>query len=254
MAQRWDRETAKDKAIASRNWQIDGPPSAWDWQAVHKFLGMSGYTELCVGASYRKGATCTWTFWAVQPSGTEDCMEIQLVSGKLAYVNPAFGTATKRRAGAKATKTGAGGATIYHATNPLKQPPPKPVLVPEAAKPKGDAHMAAEGDSPSRKGSVAATAAREQAKAMHVPAKVEKEKQEAMGGGKCCCDAFAQMYNFLMDGKEQRVTHVETRSAAVQGCRTRRRMDGSRASGTVYFRTGVSTSFRAARTPSTSRR
>ena len=52
---------------------------------------------------------------------------------------------------------------------------------------------------------------------MYVPAKVEKEKQEAMGGGKCCFDAFAQMYNFLMDGKEQRVTHVEIRSAAVQG-------------------------------------
>ncbi len=76
LAQRWDRETAKGKAIASRNWQVDGLPRAWDWQAVHKLFGMTGYTELCVGASFREGATCTWTFWAVQPSGTEDCMEI----------------------------------------------------------------------------------------------------------------------------------------------------------------------------------
>ena len=215
LSQRWDKQTAKGKVNLSRSWQVDGLPTEWDWQAAHKLLEMSGYRELCVGTSFRKGDTKTWAFWAIQPDGIEDCMEIELMSGKFAYVNPAFGTVTKGRKGAAPKKMGAGGTTIYHATNPLKPKPPKPELVPTEAKGAADVAMKPpEGGSPRRKGAATAEVA---AKAMYVPPKIEAEKQTAAGGGKCCFDAFAQMFNYLRGGKEQHITHVEARSAAVQG-------------------------------------
>ncbi len=193
---------------------MDGLPAAWHWQAAYSLLEEMEYKDVAVGTSFRKGETKTWAFWAIQPDGVEDCVEIELIGGRKAYVNPAYGTATKGKKGAAPTKMGAGGTTVYHATNPLKPKPPEPELVPPSAKPSADTTMKASDESPRRKAKAAAELA---AKKMHVPPRIEAERQGAQGQGKCCFDAFAQMVNFLKEGKEQTITHVETRTAAVQG-------------------------------------